>query len=595
MSLIPYDYETPSVRYDQTVAQGRPSAEVIEAIESGVSQVTRRVEIYEADGHTPWRPNDSISRLINGAVTVDYNSPERRKLDLTLDNTDDLLRQSPTGFWYDKIIKAYRGVRYSTKSAFPTIAMVEAPSTAEASRMASILYRIGYTKLDTVLGTTGSDLGEHDWILSYTGSAVTAIASDLQVQFAQGKRIITISTANTNAHVPFYTAGTGRAAKSWTLTPVSTDTPTRGAFTTEASSPAVTGWGATATDAWATQLAVHGTGANPSDITATIATSANGGYWLDLRLPNANGSQAQALLRAALDYMRGFHEYRQWETQIGEFMIDGIADGRFPYQTKITGRDYTKKMMNSKLGRVTTFAANTYTLRQLVYAVAANSGIPDSKIKLGIGSEIITSEMSFDKGTPRWDIAFSACQSFGYELFFDGPGNLVARKFLDPTLSPIAMTFGTGEEGNLVSYDRATNDSRIFNHIIVESQPSDGADRLPYWAEAANRDPASPTNIDRIGDRVDTIEAPWLNSNDDCKALAKSRLKIAALESYELNFSSIYYPWLEAGEIVEVLDPKRNSTDPTRFLMDTLSLPLDLGPMSATGKRVTFVGDSGGS
>lgn len=76
----------------------------------GIStQVLRRVEIYEQDGTTPFYVPAPV---VGGSVSVDMFRDERRTMDLVLDNTDTRLNDYPGGFWYDKVIKVYRGVEY---------------------------------------------------------------------------------------------------------------------------------------------------------------------------------------------------------------------------------------------------------------------------------------------------------------------------------------------------------------------------------------------------------------------------------------------------------------------------------------------------
>src|SRR5690348_16845167 len=50
--------------------------------------------------------------LLDGNVSCDYGRDERRAFDLTFDNTDGSISYDPNGFWYDKVIKGYRGVQY---------------------------------------------------------------------------------------------------------------------------------------------------------------------------------------------------------------------------------------------------------------------------------------------------------------------------------------------------------------------------------------------------------------------------------------------------------------------------------------------------
>lgn len=77
------------------------------AILSPYTRIIRRVNIYESDGTTLWRGDVSV---IDGAVTVDESRAERRLFDLTVESPDGEFSSDPEAFWYDKIIKPYRGV-----------------------------------------------------------------------------------------------------------------------------------------------------------------------------------------------------------------------------------------------------------------------------------------------------------------------------------------------------------------------------------------------------------------------------------------------------------------------------------------------------
>jgi hypothetical protein len=83
-----------------------------------------------------------------------------------------------------------------------------------------------------------------------------------------------------------------------------------------------------------------------------------------------------------------------------------------------------------------------------------------------------------------------------------------------------------------------------------------------------------------------SFASSFFTSDQQCEELAVSWLKINSLESYEINWSSLVYPHIEVGRAVEVFEPKQNSDTPTKFLLDTVEIPLDLGTMSSTGKRV---------
>jgi len=139
-----------SVAPVRTTSSIQPPQEVVEELEAGVVQVESRVEVYEADGKRLWladRLNDpDFARMTDGSVSVSSSSDERRTLDITLDNRDGLLRpNSNNGFWYDKIIKVYRGIRYQGRATTPRVALIEAPSQAAANEMRRIFSSFGFT------------------------------------------------------------------------------------------------------------------------------------------------------------------------------------------------------------------------------------------------------------------------------------------------------------------------------------------------------------------------------------------------------------------------------------------------------------------
>lgn len=586
------------------MSTSRPPDDIITALEAGVVNITRRVEICERDGTTLWNPepvlDPDFARLVDGTVTVDYSSDERRKLDITLDNFDKKLRPNPeTGLWYDKIIKVYRGITYLGRAVAPKTAIIEAPTNTDARNLKTYFESMGFTKTEDRRDITNiSELKDYTFVVVFTGEDVSMKSDLLKEAWAAGKQVVTIGTGSSHTEIPVYSASAPVVDVEWGVYPVSTDSPAVGTFTAEAVPTDASGMAPTALIPGGVAISVWPDDVGPATITGAIRPSGAGSYWFDVHLHAYTGAQTKRMIRAVINFMRGYSRTFTWEVQQGEFMIDNINADHFPNQVKITGRDYTKKLMQSKIAASTTFASGTL-VRDIVKAVAINAGVDPLKMRVNIEDEVLLSDMSFERGTDRWTIIKQACQSFVYEVFFDPEGYFVVRKFLDPTTSPVAWTFKTGYEqdpsgANLVAYSRAINDSQIYNEILVYSDPANNEERLPYFGSARNVNPDSPTRIERIGQRtMPPIITNWLTSDEQCQELAEARLSIAALESYDVSFSAIYYPWLEVGEIASVLDPDRLSFEPTKFLLSTLSYPLGLGPMSGTAKRITIVGDSG--
>lgn len=291
-----------------------------------------------------------------------------------------------------------------------------------------------------------------------------------------------------------------------------------------------------------------------------------------------------------IKYFDSSGQPQTWETQVGEFMIDRIATQRFPRTVKVMGRDYAKKCLKSKIKSSMVFPQMT-PIESIVRAVAANAGI--TKFALPFTGQAYSEDIVFERGTERWNVIKRLADSIGYEVFFRGDGYLTMQPYPDPIFSPLSWIFRGGElDGTLIDYEREANDSRIKNQIVVIGATiSDLAgSSITVYAEVKNEDPNSPTRVARIGDRTEIIESDYITSNEQALTLAQARLRIAALEEYEVNFSSVILPWLDASSIVDVRDDLADDNVPQRFLLSSYSLPLDLGPMQGTARRVTIVG-----
>lgn len=277
---------------------------------------------------------------------------------------------------------------------------------------------------------------------------------------------------------------------------------------------------------------------------------------------------------------------KSWETQIGEFMIDSVSESYFPYVVKVTGRDYTKKCLVSKFTAATSFAKNS-SIESVIKTIALNAGV--TKFLFPLTGKTLGATYMFERGVARWEAMKEIADAYGYELFFDAQGYLVLREYADPVLSPLSYTFETGQFGNLASYEKSLNDSRIYNHVVVTGESSD-SETIPVSATAKNTTATSPTRIAKLGDRVYQYTSSFITTTQQAQDVANKFLKIHALEEFDLNFDAIALPWLEASEIVEFVDPRPAPEQPTRFLLSSLTLPLGLGAMGGNAKRVSIVG-----
>lgn len=141
-----------------------PPQAALDAFLSPTTRHTRRVEIYESDGVTRW-PKDTRARLVDGSVSVDYSRDERRTLDLTLENEDGVLVNAPGEFWYDKIIKVFRGANVNEAQRLPRVGVITGDSSEPREEFRDALSATGYGDITLAYGaTTLADLAEFDII-----------------------------------------------------------------------------------------------------------------------------------------------------------------------------------------------------------------------------------------------------------------------------------------------------------------------------------------------------------------------------------------------------------------------------------------------
>lgn len=595
-----------------------PAPDVIDAINAPVTSVSRRIEIFEADGYTPWRPDDDISAtLLDGTVSVDQTRDERRNIDLTLDNSSGILTRDPrNGFWYDKVIKTYRGVEYSASSRYVDLIQSDTPalyvrldnnaSSMDLSPRGVPMRRFGYPvpvppllrspdaatavrSVDVSSYMATDDLLDLHPATTATSWTIEAWVRPLGLGASWGGHIF--GRNSVDQRIAISSAGVFQAL---------IRDGNNVLYVATSPTPYVSGnvYHVAATSDGATmRLYVNG------DLVASKAWSgvnnynlagfSSGGDSSGQRLFQGDVSECAFYIRPLSQnelkrhYISGVGRDKArltWEAQTGEFLIDKIDEARFPSQVKVTGRDYAKRCLLAKLPVTMSFGADT-PIEDLVRSMAANAGItkfilPPTGLTVGSGAD-------FDQGTERWNVMKKICEANAYELFFNPEGYLVLRPSLDPSTGPISLTLQTGPKGNLVDWTKSSVDTEVFNRVICVSDGSNSI--LPYYGEASNTDPGSPTSIKRLGERTWIYTSAFFTSNAQCVATAKQFLAVKGLESFNVDFSSLVFPWTEAGEIVEFIDPVARAYDPTRFLLSSFSLPVKLGPMTGSAKRIIIV------
>ena len=579
-----------------------PPPEVIAAFIAGETRHTRRVEIYEADGVTRWQPEIPLS-VVDGSIAIGYGDSERRTLDgLVLNNADGSLRTQPGGLWYDKIIKVFRGVKITKKPRAPRVAIVGSVGVLEQTLapLREALTSIGYGDLRPYDETVSvSVLQDYDVVITLPGSTVN---------------LATLTAALWAAKIPVFSLGRHPSAPyiSAGLFPAGVAEPSgitfgQTTFVTPKSipHPVAQGWGGFSSDMeypglimtqFPASLSMGWTRLSDNAPFATrieylMAREVQDARWVAWTVDPAVANVyrlpgMRSLMMSALSWLSRYAPIKEWEMQVGEFMIDRISQGRFPPNVTINGRDYVKKCSSSKYLFATEFAPGQ-KLEAIIATIAGSAGV--TKRILPVTPVTVNKSFYFDRGVTRWEAMREIVKAYDYELFFDSQGYLVMQQVRDPALTPPIFRFSTGSEGVLVDIQKSTSDTRIYNVVVVTGESSDAA-VLPVFAVARNESPTSPTSVAAIGERVYQYTSSFITTTEQAQTVADSFLAVHALEEFEANFESLLLPWLEVGEIIGFDDPDPYDDAPESLLLTSLTIPIKgVGGMTSTGKRVMKV------
>lgn len=562
---------------------------VRQAFLAETSHIIRRVEIYEQDSETPFEPTLWPKILVDGTVSLDNSDEERRTVDLTLLNPDSRLDPTIGKLWYDKIIKIFYGVQLQQREGLPKVAVVhDSTEGAEASNLALILS--GFCSV-THLPMTSSlaDVDSYD-VLAFISTDSIRKRELLNRALSAGIPAIVFSPAPNPGDVPLLVGNVGGTLTTYTnatLTPVEeANNWDPFVISSHKAKPIIS------IAAGARTVITHTGGpgavvreAEQGQARSALVQMAN--FDLSVFATEADYANCAVALGELISWLRGDADASTWEIQLGEFLIDSAsASSESGGVVEVTGRDRVKQCKNSKLEQAVTYTKGK-PIEDVIDTMAANSWV--TKRNLPRTGDTLDRDMTWEADTTRWEIMRDLATSFNYDLFFDNTGTLVMSKFQDPLSSPAVLDLSVGEHGNLVSRGLRTSDSELFNHIVVIGEGAD-SDSPPVWASAINEDRRSPSNVYELGDRVNRYTSSTITTRAQAQELANSMLSVASLEEFELDFSTPLLPWVEPGQIVYLTDDAAGTWGPNRFLISSLSFPLDLTPMSGTGKRVINVG-----
>lgn len=283
-------------------------------------------------------------------------------------------------------------------------------------------------------------------------------------------------------------------------------------------------------------------------------------------------------------YMGIKAEFGDWETSIGTFIPDRIKSDDISQMISVTLRDFAAKL-DYEIPYALEWPTNE-PVENIIQDLASGGGVGPAQTNLPLTGANTSAVHTLNSGTNRWTAMQDLAIAHGYDLFFDVDGILQMEVYTDPAVSAPQFQFRTGTGSNVASIGRQISPDLIRNHIVVTGEQADG---VPVWGEAENNEPTSPTRIAQLGRRTRHVESAFVTSNTQCVELAERYLKVQSLERYESTLGTVILPWMDVNETVEFVDPQAATGDPTRYLLNRVTIPLDLSAASARLARVTNV------
>lgn len=204
-------------------------------------------------------------------------------------------------------------------------------------------------------------------------------------------------------------------------------------------------------------------------------------------------------------------------------------------------------------------------------------------------------EISLDSNAPIGDLIKSLADGYGADVYYDVAGRLVFEKSLpdDSTNKysyvPIEWEFidNEGLYNDLsLSYEYSAK-----NTVTVYTNSSE-FENVSYTAY--NDNPCSPIRVSLVGiRRMDSVEIPYVEENvkrmtQRCKEYAEYLLIQETFNGLKANFNSVLMPHMDVGKAVTIVD-KLNNLNDNKFIISSLSMPLDGGEMSVDATQVDFL------
>lgn len=274
---------------------------------------------------------------------------------------------------------------------------------------------------------------------------------------------------------------------------------------------------------------------------------------------------------------------------VGTFMVDKTETlvERSLSSVVIAGSDLWKKFHKAQFTEPTSFPSGML-INEFVRTLATQSGVTkmvlDPLSSRSSNSDRLQVAIHFEKGDTKGDAILQVCNNYAVDVYFDPMGVLRTEDTRSPQSRATVWSYGYTDQSAELAYllRSVTDDDRLYNHVHVTGT---GNEEITYTAERKDTDPLSPTNINRIGDRVYRLSSGILASQESVDLAATSLFFSTRLIGQTVNMEAICHPAIEGNDVVEVVEPQYTDLAST-FIISTFNVPLLTSRQKISMKRV---------
>lgn len=265
--------------------------------------------------------------------------------------------------------------------------------------------------------------------------------------------------------------------------------------------------------------------------------------------------------------------------RLTEFTVEDTVDG---VVIELTGLDRSVVVQRAHWESTYVVASGT-AVEDAIEALLADR-YPSVQVNLPtMGSTTPRVVLDGADGDP-WRDAVDLARAAGWELFFDGSGQVSAARPATPDGTPV-VTYADGAQAVLVQLSRGVSTaSSVYNGVIATAEGT-GID-APLRSVVWDDDSGSPTYyLGKFGMVPRRWSTPLATTQAQLDEAAQSMLDGILGANEDVEFQQVVNPALDANDVVEITRT-RAGLDAVRVVLDVVEIPLAAAdPMSASGRR----------